>query len=127
MSEKVKLPKKVAESLDEFKGTYEGFEWMVLSAIVSNEDKNSSSGYGNILKRFATDSKSDFQKIISSLVNGYEVEETPEDKVREAFQHALNEIKSLGDHPQVEHWKGMKSGIIITLGALNIKIEGVNA
>ena len=64
---------------------------------------------------------------MQALVIGYEIEETPEDTVRNAFQHALNEIESLGDHPQVEHWKGMKSGIIITLGALNIKIEGVNA
>ncbi|OJT65468.1 hypothetical protein BFP49_09485 [Bacillus licheniformis] len=55
--------------------------------------------------------------IVAALINGYEVEKTPEEKVREYYE-------SHGGSPSAEE---RKAAIRETLYKLGIKIEGVNA
>ncbi|NUJ16264.1 DUF1642 domain-containing protein [Bacillus glycinifermentans] len=54
-----------------------------------------------------------FTDFLAALINGYEVEKTPEDKVREYF---VNLSESCD-----------RRAVISTLNLLGIKIEGVNA
>jgi hypothetical protein len=72
----------------------------------------------------------DLDDLITAIYIGYEVEQTPEDKVRKTFEYALEQIEKHdfghGDNQNAEHWKSLKSGIIFTLESLNIKIKGVN-
>ncbi|MDE1404557.1 hypothetical protein CHCC16736_3521 [Bacillus licheniformis] len=55
--------------------------------------------------------------LAAALINGYEVEKTPEEKVREYYE-------SHGGSPSAEE---RKAAIRETLYKLGIKIEGVNA
>jgi len=55
--------------------------------------------------------------LAAALINGYEVEKTPEEKVREYYE-------SHGGSPSAEE---RKAAIRETLCKLGIKIEGVNA
>ncbi|MEK3817478.1 hypothetical protein [Bacillus sp. FSL K6-1284] len=59
----------------------------------------------------------DIMTLAAALINGYEVEKTPEEKVREYYE-------SHGGSPSAEE---RKAAIRETLYKLGIKIEGVNA
>ncbi|MGO4897543.1 hypothetical protein ACG2QI_23025 [Bacillus sp. GM2] len=59
----------------------------------------------------------DIMTLAAALINGYEVEKTPEEKVREFYE-------SHGGSPSAEE---RKAAIRETLYKLGIKIEGVNA
>ncbi|MBU5262017.1 hypothetical protein KQI43_04315 [Bacillus atrophaeus] len=68
--------------------------------------------------------------LAASLINGYEVEKTPEEKVREYFEGVRNsrdERYLAGDIEGKRFHAGALVGICNTLGLLGIKIEGVNA
>lgn len=60
-----------------------------------------------------------FDKFVQALYNGYEIEETPEDMVRNLFEK--ENAKSVNSQ------MSSVSAIRQTLALLNIKIEGVNA
>jgi len=59
----------------------------------------------------------DIMTIAAALINGYEVEKTPEEKVREYYE-------SYGGSPSAME---RKEAVQDTLDLLGIKIEGVNA
>ncbi|ARC72391.1 MULTISPECIES: hypothetical protein [Bacillus] len=59
----------------------------------------------------------DIMTLAAALINGYEVEKTPEEKVREYYE-------SHGGSPSAEE---RKAAIRETLYKLGIKIEGVNS
>jgi hypothetical protein len=67
------------------------------------------------------------ETLIRALYIGYEVEETPEDRVRELYkvrEHEANSSKvDSNDRP---YFDGICRGIREALDALNIKIGGVN-
>jgi 1,2-phenylacetyl-CoA epoxidase catalytic subunit len=66
----------------------------------------------------------DEETLIKALYIGYEVKETPEDKVREYFKTTAN---SQGNSQyEVGYNLGSRNAIMETLNLLNIKIEGVN-
>ena len=58
-----------------------------------------------------------FTDFLAALINGYEVEKTPEEKVREYYE-------SYGGSPSAME---RKEAVQDTLDLLGIKIEGVNA
>jgi hypothetical protein len=60
-----------------------------------------------------------FDKFVQALYNGFEIEETPYDRVRNLFE--TENAKS------VNHQISSASAIRSVLAILNIKIEGVNA
>ncbi|PRS16610.1 hypothetical protein QNH18_16990 [Bacillus paralicheniformis] len=67
--------------------------------------------------RFSPLNDLDLITLAAALINGYEVEKTPEEKVREYYE-------SHGGSPSAEE---RKAAIRETLYKLGIKIEGVNA
>ncbi|MCC8352557.1 hypothetical protein [Bacillus sp. AF23] len=72
----------------------------------------------------------DIMTLAAALVNGYEVEKTPEEKVREYYEAVRNlreERYLAGDTEGKRFHAGALVGIHTTLGIFGIKIEGVNA
>ncbi|WP_226570338.1 DUF1642 domain-containing protein [Bacillus stratosphericus] len=70
----------------------------------------------------------DLLNFAAALINGYEIEKTPEEKVREyyAFNHD-ERCKVLTASPRGQYTSGVADGIRKTLDLLGVKIEGVNA
>jgi len=66
--------------------------------------------------------------LAAALINGYEIEKSPEQKVREyyGFNHDEHH-KVLTASPRGQYTSGVADGIRKTLDLLGIKIEGVNA
>lgn len=72
----------------------------------------------------------DILTLAAALVNGYEVEKTPEEKVREYFEwlkRSRDERHIAGDVEGKRFKAGLLQGVLNTLDYLGIKIEGVNA
>lgn len=65
------------------------------------------------------------QDVIKAISEGYEVERSPEDKVREYYARNGNEYASTPYTTNL--FEGRRQGIVETLDLLGIKIEGVNA
>ncbi|MEC2215100.1 hypothetical protein [Bacillus velezensis] len=101
------LTKEQAEALDAQK--FANYEEYILIAACSGEFKGTSIG------------ELDIMTLAAALVNGYEVEKTPEEKVREYFE------KLWADYCDTNEIEIAKETIINTLDLLGIKIEGVNA
>lgn len=71
----------------------------------------------------------DKDTLMSALVNGYEIEKSPEDKVREYYDSVLNRLytEGLDDQERRSVLESEACGILRTLDLLEIKIPGVNA
>jgi DNA integrity scanning protein DisA with diadenylate cyclase activity len=75
----------------------------------------------------------DYDELMEALICGYEVEKTPEEKVREYFAQVKSLRESLLGYSTVEimrqadRYRVMERAIKDTLDLLGIKIEGVNA
>ncbi|ARV43483.1 hypothetical protein BCV50_00035 [Bacillus subtilis] len=85
---------------------------------------------GEWLERCYSLNDLDIMTLAAALVNGYEVEKTPEEKVREYFEGVRNsrdERYLAGDIEGKRFHGGALIGIYNTLELLGIKIEGVNA
>lgn len=108
--EKVKLPKEVSEAIEELRES----NWSNRQIIQKIEGADINS-YVIRLTGYVT--LYGFDVLLQALVNGYEVEETPEDKVREFF-NAFSTPNAEGMYK--------RNAICKTLDLLNIKIEGVN-
>jgi hypothetical protein len=106
--EKVKLQKEVAEALEfaKSKVSKEDIVRWHVDHIWTDDEKP--------LQSLSLD------HLITALYVGYELEVSPEEKVKEYF---LNHLK-LED--QVYH-NGVLNGILKTLELLNIKLKGVNS
>jgi hypothetical protein len=80
-----------------------------------------------IAKRFLKfqlqDCSLSFDVVMTALLHGYDVEETPEDKVREYYNSGKRGVFN-------EEWDAdgyqRSLGVVETLRLLNIKIEGIN-
>lgn len=85
---------------------------------------------GPWIDEFACLNNLTLEYLAAALVNGYETEKTPEEKVREYFEGVRNsrdERYLAGDIEGKRFHAGALVGICNTLGLLGIKIEGVNA
>ncbi|MFT0803337.1 hypothetical protein VSK91_21985 [Bacillus swezeyi] len=72
----------------------------------------------------------DLLTLAAVLINGYEVEKTPEEKIREYYEEAQRRRKARRDEGDIEGLRynaGRGYGVVDTLDILGIKIEGVNA
>ncbi|XAG96631.1 hypothetical protein U9I19_000220 [Bacillus phage KKP_4049] len=68
--------------------------------------------------------------LATALINGYEVEKTPEEQIKEYHEEALKchrESKYEWDVESMQYHSGRIDGVRKTLDILGIKIEGVNA
>ncbi|UVI31181.1 hypothetical protein [Paenibacillus spongiae] len=114
--EKVKLPREVAEAIESLKQSC-AYPIRAVMDIIYSQDY---AGEQFAIKNYCESDRSRrIGYIVSALVNGCEVEETPEDKVRNKY------ISRHGDYSSSNI--GYLQGIIFTLNTLNIEIEGVNA
>ena len=112
---KVRLPRDVAEALDYAR---EKLNWSHANILVRTCRRDWESPEMAPIDDFCTtDNKA--LVIAEALVNGYEIEETPEDKVREYYK---DQIRYYNDHRD-----STGQAILKILNILNIKIEGVNA
>lgn len=115
--EKVKVTKAQADAFEEIIGVGDDMSHQVqLHAKYPDNWRSNSELNGMPLDTF-----------IRALYIGYEVELSPEEKVREMYCKAADEEKDLYNHPQASWWRSRRRAIFDTVNALGIKIEGVNA
>lgn len=65
--------------------------------------------------------------LAAALINGYEVEATPEDRVREYFAELQEKQRTAQSRGVTFSLECEREGVINTLNLLGVKIEGVNA
>ncbi|WP_025851665.1 hypothetical protein [Bacillus velezensis] len=65
--------------------------------------------------------------LAAALINGYEVEATPEDRVREYYDELQEKQRTSQSRGVTFSLECEREGVINTLNLLGIKIEGVNA
>ncbi|MED4579097.1 hypothetical protein P9480_10075 [Bacillus atrophaeus] len=119
------ITKEQAEALEVLRSTHDlSDEWFLL------EYADVHFGSGPEIPEFDPIASMDLMTLAAALVNGYEIEATPEEKVREYYegtQRTRDERYAAGDLEGKRYHTGVSTGIIITLNILGIKIEGVNA
>ncbi|MCY8191494.1 hypothetical protein MOC62_07730 [Bacillus spizizenii] len=71
--------------------------------------------------------KLDLLTLAAALVNGYEVEKTPEEKVREYFESLWADYCDSDDPFNEVACESARDAVKETVDLLGIKIEGVNA
>jgi hypothetical protein len=78
MDEKIKLPKKVAKDIEFIKSFAKWTDREIIAAK-AKEDAPFNGAYSGL-------NECDFDTLLRALVNGYEVEKTPEEEVRELYR-----------------------------------------
>lgn len=129
MSEKMKLPREVAEAIDtELKGKDdERLSWAIHNMVTCHAHQLTDPAI--VIKEYFGDGK--WMLLMRALINGYEVEQTPEDKVRE-YVEQLKDIRDGKDSRPYERGRGAEysgriDSVMTTLNLLGVKISGVNA
>lgn len=117
--EKVKLPKDVAESIEGIRSG-DGDNRHVLEEILNDRPVTKES---ETVYKYAKDH---LDTILKALVNGYEVELTPEEKVREYWDKMMKSRYSCKNEIQLDNIESEIAGIEKTLELLEIEIEGIN-
>lgn len=110
------ITKEQAEELETMRTSFPGGDEYILAAACDNV-------LGGKL------AKLDIMTLAAALVNGYEVEKTPEEKVREYFEktkRTRDKRHSEGDRGGRQFHNGVLDGIISTISILGIHIEEVN-
>ncbi|ASB64746.1 hypothetical protein ACWGRE_07365 [Bacillus velezensis] len=69
----------------------------------------------------------DVTTLAAALINGYEIEGTPEDRVREYYDELQEKQRTAQSRGVTFSLECEREGVINTLNLLGIKIEGVNA
>jgi hypothetical protein len=126
MSDKVKLPKKVALAIESLRSAdFKITNWDIVYAFA-----NSQADEYPALIEFA---RQDFDTFIKALVNGYQIEETPEDKVKEIHNKYIamghekcRNYETNNNVPAANYYYAKADAIRDVLNILGIKIEGVN-
>ncbi|WP_035389592.1 hypothetical protein [Bacillus sp. UNC125MFCrub1.1] len=112
---KPEITKKQAEAITYLRG-------------LSRDDEYILRNHREYIMNCAVLNKLSLVSLAAALINGYEIEKSPEQKVREFYdynheKHERSEALSPEDH----YTAGTDWGIRQTLNHLGIKIEGVNA
>lgn len=121
MSEKVKLPREVGNALDNI-SRMDAYKLRLLEALLHPNVKLSPDM--EIVDQWADQESNNFEILLQALVNGYEAEQSPEDKVRELYK--IVPPNRVWNPYEADQLGAYRNGIIDVLDALNIKIEGVN-
>ena len=63
------------------------------------------------------------------LLNGYEVEQTPQEKIKAYYDNCERILGEFKDGCLLTNadYKGRREGVLATLSLLNIKVQGVNS
>ncbi|MFB0831420.1 hypothetical protein ACEU2D_17685 [Brevibacillus laterosporus] len=123
--EKVKIPKDVAEAVEKVWSNYSHnavcvkhfylTNWNSLNEVHSEECE--------IISNYAKDNMINY---VQALVNGYEIESTPEDELLSVYQMYEN-VRSATWVSMTTEGELICKGIKIALDKLGIEIEGINA
>jgi hypothetical protein len=124
MTEKVKLTKEQARNLEMLKERF-----VTDRAIIKNYCENSESGVFTVTWLRGTASwELDLDILIKALYIGYEIEQTPTEKILTYYNDLENTLKFYNEVDASFHFMGgEQKGIKDTLNTLNIIIKGVNA
>jgi hypothetical protein len=109
MSEKVTLPREVAEAIEHYR--VRGFGNASIITIASNN--GSGVGHAKTLVYYVLEDADNSDILMSALVNGYEIETTPEDDLREYYDVLIGGCD--------------KHAVRCTLDILGIQVKGINA
>ena len=115
--EKVKVTKEVAEALYEVERNYIG-----INIAITFHAKNA------LIGKYAPLQSLSIEDLARALINGYEVEKSPEENVR-AYYEQTRKISTSPEEAAIVKIRadGTMRGIRNTLDLLGISIEGVNA
>lgn len=119
---KVVVSKEVAEAIKHFRNP-DGWSWANASFMLEHFSiANVDCEYRIAIREMDTD------ELMSALVNGYEVEKSPEEKVRDYYDilKLREEYSEKSGVSGSQHRQGWQS-VVETLDLLGIKIGGVNA
>lgn len=120
MNRKVNLPKEVADAIEYYRGR--GFsDASIIATAVTNAGAGS---YAKVLVYFVTSGENNSDELMRALVNGFAIEQTPEECVREYWEDIMTRWADANDIDR--YYEGSHDGIQTVLGILGIKIEGVN-
>jgi hypothetical protein len=124
MNEKVTLPKEVAEAIEHYRG--KGFSDAAIVSIAVTD--GSMLGHAESLVAYVLEDFNNSDKLMFGLVNGYEVELTPQEQLRNYYAE-VTEKYYVATNGTVEELcnKAELDAISKTLYILGIEIEGVNA
>lgn len=130
-NELAKLPKSVAKAVDYYRENVaiENWEKAILTVAMDAERWIGAVGYCEIIKEYV-ENADNLRLLLQAVVNGYEVEveETPEDKVREYFKITLDKANSMElSDLDSKFYAGEYRGIQKTLFLLNKTIEGAES
>jgi hypothetical protein len=114
---KVKVPREIAKYIEDLLigSNRKNFILGVLAGGMSPK-------YAAVRKHF----EDDLDSLLNGIVDGFEVEETPEERILESYHRKM----ASANNPCASNWKnavGFADGIKFTLNELGIKIEGVNS
>lgn len=131
--EKVKLPKEVCEAIETMRSN-EMTNYAIISSLNDSfwvKDKgcelSNVINANHVLYDYTHQSPlQNTELIIEALVNGYEVEPTPEKKLLEMYKQALQNHQNAKIDEEIIYYSGYSQGILITLETLGIEIEGIN-
>ncbi|MED2969444.1 hypothetical protein ABE128_13435 [Bacillus subtilis] len=84
-------------------------------------------GSGSQVPEFGPIANMDLMTLAAALVNGYEVEKAPEEKVREYHRSLVCDMDRALSYEEEGNYRSAIEAVEETLNLLGIKIEGVNA
>ena len=119
---KVILPKSVAEAIETMRS-----KGVSNYGIIDNSSRYPTSRSEETVWRwaFGESRTGNPDLLMSALVNGYEIEKSPEEKLREYYEdHVKDEIS--GDYDRKFTGEATTKAIVDTLDILGITIEGIN-
>jgi Protein of unknown function (DUF1642). len=116
MSDKVKLPREVAEAIEDLRKDHYDNRALI--------DEIYEGAARPVLQAYA---ETNFDTLLNALINGYEIEKSPEEKVREYYEGLIETKQDLSNDDYTRELAAYEaSGVSKTLDLLGIKIEGVN-
>lgn len=114
---KVVIPKEVAVAIEDLSiGRNNADELLLDFQAIKEYAENPSNKNSKIIFKYICEVGK--RKYFTAIINGYEVEVTPEDKVKQIFDYPI--------YPNAVYKDVYRNGICDCLKALGIKIEGVN-
>jgi hypothetical protein len=113
---RVTLPREVAEAIEDLRKDHYDNRALI--------DEIYEGAARPVLQAYA---ETNFDTLLNALVNGYEIEKSPEDKVREYYETSVSLRSNMIEALDRQYQSGVIHGILKTLDLLDIKIPGVNA
>ena len=116
---KVKLPKEVAEAIERERSS--GFsEQQILTFPWADYLEGSDRFVIQVYRRV------NFDNLVRALYNGYEVEKTPEDNLREYYGRIKDDIDRYDYGTSLIEAEAKRCAVNVVLRILGITIEGIN-